>query len=429
MFSLLLLSAGIVASTPADLEVIELFRAETPEDLEAALVDGYPMPWLAEILADTTIPEEDRYWLDCRMRAVIAQDLHLFFDRDGNPVSIDAAWIAPGEDYWRECFLVSDSGSTDEGNHPSVTAGVSMTPGIVVNRFGETIGKIPFCHPAVLLSRDGSVGVTPTGGVGRRSRYQDCYACFQYPDSGFVETPIDALDGLDYALSADGSRAVFTCRLAQSSTEDNVIWVLDRNGTVLWTRALPTTPLPASRPAISVDGSLVAVALTPDFSNPEDQGGVLVLDGENGADVSSIPDMMGHRLSFSEDGRTLFISGLSGACAYDVRNDSGLFNWHLQSRGRVASAPFGLRMSSTCNVGCVSLKVYVDAPSAPPELNYIIIDSEGNELVHGSRLIPDISENGAFIVAQQYSMRHPMSFTCSQALPVHVFATHKAEQR
>jgi len=65
--------------TASNIEVVEVFRAETPEELEVSLTDGYPMPWLEEILNNESIPEEDRYWLDCRVRAVIAQDLHLFF--------------------------------------------------------------------------------------------------------------------------------------------------------------------------------------------------------------------------------------------------------------------------------------------------------------------------------------------------------------
>ena len=122
-------------------EVVELFRAETPEELEAALADGYPPPWLAEILQDETIPEEDRYWLDCRVRAVIAQDLHLFFDREGNPVHYDADWIAPGEEYWRECFLVNPPGDVPRvEDGPSPTSNVDMDPGLVVDRFGDEIG-------------------------------------------------------------------------------------------------------------------------------------------------------------------------------------------------------------------------------------------------------------------------------------------------
>ena len=66
----LLALALIFSLSHAEIEVAELFPGRTLEELEAALVDGYPMPWLAEVLADSTIPEDDRYWLDCRMRAV-----------------------------------------------------------------------------------------------------------------------------------------------------------------------------------------------------------------------------------------------------------------------------------------------------------------------------------------------------------------------
>ena len=69
-------------------EANEIFSIETPEDLESILVDGYPMPWVVEILEDETIPEEDKYWLDCRIRSIIAQNLHTFFNRAGEYLNI-----------------------------------------------------------------------------------------------------------------------------------------------------------------------------------------------------------------------------------------------------------------------------------------------------------------------------------------------------
>jgi uncharacterized membrane protein YjgN (DUF898 family) len=45
------------ASVSSEVEVVELFHAETTEELEASLTDGYPMPWLEEILNDESIPE------------------------------------------------------------------------------------------------------------------------------------------------------------------------------------------------------------------------------------------------------------------------------------------------------------------------------------------------------------------------------------
>ncbi|MFO8184256.1 MAG: hypothetical protein R6U39_08790, partial [Candidatus Aegiribacteria sp.] len=94
----------------SNVEVIELLRIESPEELEAELTDGYPMPWLEEILNDESIPEEDRYWLDCRIRAHIARHLHRFYDRNGNPVEIEAEWISPGEHYWQEHMMVNPVG-------------------------------------------------------------------------------------------------------------------------------------------------------------------------------------------------------------------------------------------------------------------------------------------------------------------------------
>ncbi|MBD3278873.1 MAG: hypothetical protein GF388_11290, partial [Candidatus Aegiribacteria sp.] len=89
-----------------EFEVVELFRAETIDELEASLTDGYPYPWLEETLRDESIPWEDRYWLDRRTRAAISQNLHVFYDTDNNPIYVDADAVFPGEYYWREHMIV-----------------------------------------------------------------------------------------------------------------------------------------------------------------------------------------------------------------------------------------------------------------------------------------------------------------------------------
>ena len=40
------------STSSSSLEIIEVFRADTPEELEATLADGYPPAWLDEILTD-----------------------------------------------------------------------------------------------------------------------------------------------------------------------------------------------------------------------------------------------------------------------------------------------------------------------------------------------------------------------------------------
>jgi len=393
-----------------DVEVVEVFTAENDEALEAALADGYPPPWLAEILEDESIPEEDRYWLDCRVRAVIAQDLHTFFDREGNPVHYDADWIAPGEEYWRECFLVNPPGDVPRAeNGPSPTSNVDMDPGLVVDRFGDEIGEIPFCNFSVLLSRDGRIGVTPTGGVGTRRRSNQCYACFQFPDSGFVEVPIDVIDGYDCALSADGSRSVFTCRFAQTSDRDYMAWVFDGSGELLWKVELPIRPLPGpSAPAVSPDGSVIAIGLTIDSSDPEDQGGVLLLDGDTGEEIGFIDHLMGHTIRFTPNGRYLCVSGISGAAVFSLADLSIEEVWTISRSDRMETADtkyFHLICDRALSACAAFVRDRTGVHQPPVDFGYEVISRlDGLLLRSEDRMKPDVSPGGVFVVAQTYTI-------------------------
>jgi len=175
-------------SAPSSTEVIEVFRAETPEELEASLTDGYPMSWLAEILNDESIPEEDRYWLDCRVRAILAQQLHLFYDEEGNRIDISADFIVPGEDYWRENFIVNPPTEDRTWDTPDMPSNMYGEPGTIVNRFGEEIGDITLASRSVRLSRSGQQGIIASGGndiidhPGRES-----FACILSSDNRFNE--------------------------------------------------------------------------------------------------------------------------------------------------------------------------------------------------------------------------------------------------
>jgi len=132
--------AATAQTETSSLGVEEVFSVETSEDLEASLTDGYPMPWLAEILEDETIPEEDRYWLDCRVRALIAQEFHLFFDTNGNRIEIEADNIRYGESYWQEHFIIDPPGSIPVGERNPET-NLWDESGFVYNRFGEKTGS------------------------------------------------------------------------------------------------------------------------------------------------------------------------------------------------------------------------------------------------------------------------------------------------
>lgn len=282
MLKMLLAMACLYSLSHADIQVTELFRAETPEELEAALVDGYPMPWLAEVLADSTIPEEDRYWLDCRMRAAIAQELHLFFDREGNRIEVEAEWIAPGEDYWRENVMVNllEEGEAEEEQRapmsdlegmlfeaeshlhapvysPDRPAMMSSDPGLIYNLYGEQVGELAVVNNEVVLSRDATIGAVQSGGnEALEHRQRQPYACFLYPDGSFLEIPFDSLGRYRAAVSDDGSRIAFVCTehswsdphaamiAYNNRPPDDVIidaYVFDRDGCLLG-RITPETP-------------------------------------------------------------------------------------------------------------------------------------------------------------------------------------------
>jgi len=193
-------------------EVTELFRAETIEDLEASLTDGYPMPWLEEILKDTTIPWEDRYWLDCRVRGYIAENLHKFYNRDGSSRIIPCDWIRAGEDYWRETLIVNPIGAAPEVIEPGMPHAYRES-GFIVNLFGEKIGTIAVADSMVRLSRDGRIGVFQSGWRNEYEPGAEMFVCFLYSDGSFVEIPIETPYRSRRArvnVSHDGNLVAFT---------------------------------------------------------------------------------------------------------------------------------------------------------------------------------------------------------------------------
>lgn len=355
MTRLLLAVTGLCSLAYADIQVVELFRAETPEELEAALVDGYPMPWLAEILADSTISEEDRYWLDCRMRAAIAQDLHLFYDRDGNPVQVEAEWIAPGEEYWREHMMVNllEEGEAEEEQRtpmsdlegmlfeaeshlhtpvysPDRPAMMSSDPGLIYNLYGEQVGELAVVNNEVVLSRDATIGAVQSGGNEALEHEQrQPYACFLYPDGSFLEIPFDSLGRYRAAVSEDGSRIAFVCtRHAWSdphaamiaynnSPPDDVIidaYVFNRDGSLL-SRIHPEDVVTNyNEPGMSPTGGMLCVAT---------RGGIGILDCDQGRYRCTIEPLdSGRNLNnfySSPDGSILCAAGYSPAFVIDLK--------------------------------------------------------------------------------------------------------------
>jgi hypothetical protein len=239
-----------------DFEVTELFRAETIEDLEASLTDGYPMPWLERVLKDESIPWEDRYWLDCRVRAAIAQNTHTFFNPMGSPVHIDADAVFPGELYWREHMIVDPAGWNVPEGMPRPANLDSWDIGYLMNLFGRKKGDIAVPAFNISTSRNADVSVYVSGGYSIENTRNHSYACFMYPDGTFKEMPPEKLGFYGVAVSQDGSTVVLSCKIPNEHNEntETPVYVFDQHGNLQRT-IIPQTPLNwCWRPTISSDG-------------------------------------------------------------------------------------------------------------------------------------------------------------------------------
>ena len=245
-------------------EVTELFRAETIEELEASSTDCYPFPWLEETLRDESVPWEDRYWLDCRVRAAIVQNTHTFYDTENNPVHIDANGVFPGEFYWREHMIVDPAGwNAPEGlQRPSSLD--SWDIGHLYNLFGYQVGEIALAVPNhVSLSRDASIGVICSGGNDIYDPFSQPHACLMYPDGSFREIALDSIGSYHGVVSPDGKVVAFLCNARinlpseERATSIAPVYLFDRDGN---SRGTITTPFPlhgSYLPAMSSDGQYI----------------------------------------------------------------------------------------------------------------------------------------------------------------------------
>ena len=300
----------------SNIEIVEIFRAETTEELETALIDGYPMPWLAEILNDESIPEEDRYWLDCRVRAVIAQDLHLFFSEDGDPVYYEADRIRSGENYWRECFIVNLPGVDEQVANPPEGHWAGI--GLLVDRYGNEIGEIAITNYDAKLARDGSVGVTISGIQSSAAGMPGLLnLCFFYPDGSFREFPIHH-NIISRTVSESGELVAASC-YDRSRNEEKVhkLYVFDGNANLLFEKTLDLRANNGSNViAISPDDHYVAVSIL------DLQAGsypVILYDAETGEELHRWNVMIGNFLHFSSDSEYLCIADGYAGFVVDCR--------------------------------------------------------------------------------------------------------------
>jgi hypothetical protein len=217
-------------STQAELNRYALISANTLEDLETLLENGYPTPELKRIFSDESIPEEDRYWLDCRMRSAIAQLLHRFYDEHGNIIEVDADWIRPGEDYWQEIMMVNPLGEPQEifPNGPSFHFPVES--GSLYNLYGEEIGQLAAANEFARTSRNGSITIVHTGPRWRGGG-GEMFFCFMYPDGSFseIEFPDNTiLSDRNMTMSQDGSISAWNI-FKQRDYQDSQLLIFDNN--------------------------------------------------------------------------------------------------------------------------------------------------------------------------------------------------------
>jgi len=328
-----------------DFEVTELFSAVTIEELEAGITDGYPMPWLEEILKDETIPWEDRYWLDCRMRSAIAQNTHTFFNPAGSPVHVEADGIFPGEYYWCEHLIVDPTGeySQDSVDRPIHPSGDDFGSGYILNSFGRTVGEIAVASRQVSLSRDASIGVHVTGERIHNDDYDgQYYFTLLHPDGSFIDLPFENLGNHIGGVSQDGERIVFSRQTHPDSSSGSNVDVFDKTGSFIQRVQMDIHSCfyPVS---ISEDGLYAWIALRePEYSSA-------VIDCSDGDVVQVIQpnqtERSTMRCSFSTDGSYLCIGG--GVDARLLNLTTGDVRTFLQAALRPGSNDGNLTHSSS----------------------------------------------------------------------------------
>ena len=420
--------------TVSNIEVVEIFRAETTEELEAALTDGYPMPWLEEILNDESIPEEDRYWLDCRVRAAIARDLNLFYDRDGNPVYIEADYMHPGEDYWREHFIINLPGDSYRYDSPELPTRITDQPGYIVNLYGEQVGDIALSRCRIWLARDASVGIgiTDFSSSGRRANS----ACFLYPDGSFIEREIDPIF-VQYALSDDGSIAVYYSASKHSpDSEERMLYAFDRNGNLIFQRLMPTGPMSGSAtPAVSPDNRFIAVPIAGSM--------VWLLDASTGdklfqwgGGASDNPEefRFGHQLTFSQDSHYLCASGFD-ASVYDCESGEEVFGVpsivnNQQVLRRYERIEYARIDNQASVIGYLrKIRIVNTDGISNYEFQYEVVNtSSGAPLLHGDSF-PYFSPNGVFLLMDNYESHYFSSSYCGDtSMPLAVVDMREVQQ-
>ena len=227
-------------TTEQELAQYTILVVSTQEDLEDYLSEGYPTREIQIILNDESIPEEDRYWLDCRMRSAIAQLLHRFYDEQGNIVEVEAGWIKPGEGYWQETMMINPPGRSQ----PNVPTGphCPIESGSLMDLYGEEVATLATIGDLIKFSRDGSLAITQTG-YRSRAGYQggEMHFCFMYPDGSFKEVEFSDRNlhcDRTYAVSQDGSITAWNVYNIRDE-EESYLLMYDADGNEIEAYKLP----------------------------------------------------------------------------------------------------------------------------------------------------------------------------------------------
>lgn len=374
--------------------ITELFRAITIEELEISLADEYPYQWLEEILKNNTIPWEDRYWLDRRIRAAIAQNLHVFYDTDNNPVHVEADAFYPGEFYWREHVIADPIGWNVSKDDERPVELEDLDIGYLYDLYGYPIGKLAISSPDISLSREADVGIIQSGGSHYEYPDHPPYACFLYPDGRFREVPLLPEMNRDYVLSADGHTAVFI-----SST----VSVFDEIGNLSQSIELPEEYSPfRAYSVITEDGGYLAC-------NAGLSGAIALTDIENKS-IQLISDPMEFSSKqFSPDGQYLCLSG-----GYEQPTHAELYDIHTGNSTSILvdTIPPSSSICTSSNSGsCIAVTSrYKGASGYYVDLDVFINGERYSYYFEPHRVyatpVTDISPNGNFLIMNPFRAAH-----------------------
>ena len=373
------------------------------------------MALLEETLKDETIPWEDRYWLDRRVRAAIAQNTHTFFNPAGNPVHIDADDIFPGEYYWREHMLVDPAGwNTPEGvERPILPRNYRFDTGLILNPYGNIVGNLAVICSSISLSRDASIGVFASSESEGWDDYREqYYANLLYPDGTFTDIPFEGIGKYIGTVSQDGNVLAFFRHGSSGSGVDSYVEIFDRNGTLI-NRIQSREHFVTNPPNISFDGHYASCEINGGHTSLIDRlsGEIILTTEETGTDRSTTST------TFSPDGNFFCVGGGAKGRVIDInsgeeyvypetalREGSGNGTHVSCSNSRIVTALITTREFNR-DITSLELRLLV----GDREIHFSDLNEDG---YLGRGCIPEVSPNGHFIIVNRIRAAQPLVVTC-----------------